>query len=60
MRIRKMFVGVDATLSPAECNRKIARIFGENVKRPVGADDPVRPSGNRKFAVAFREIGLAV
>ena len=42
MRIRKMFVGVDAALSPAMRNCKIARIFGENVKRPVGADDPVR------------------
>ena len=40
-----MSVGVDAALSPAGCNRKIARIFGENAQRPVGADASVRPMG---------------
>ena len=54
-----MFVGVDAALSPAECNRKIARIFGENVKHPVGADASVRPWGNHVFAATFRKNGRA-
>ena len=55
-----MFVGVDAALSPAMRNCKIARIFGENVKRPVGADDPVRPWDNDNFATTFRKNGHAL
>ena len=55
-----MFVGVDAALSPAMRNCKIARIFGETVKRPVGADDPVRPWDNDKFAATFRKNGHAL
>ena len=58
-RQRKMPVGVDAALSPAAHNRRIVRIFGENEKRPVGADDPVRPLGNRGFAATFRNNGRA-
>ena len=50
-------VGVDAHIDPAGCNRKIARIFGENVKRPVGADASVRPWGNDKLAATFRKNG---
>ena len=46
-----MFVGVDAHIDPAVCNRKIARIFGENVKRPVGADRGVRPYGCIPFRI---------
>ncbi len=40
-----MSVGVDAALSPAGCNHKIARTVGENAQRPVGADASVRPMG---------------
>ena len=32
-------------IGPAECNCKIARIFGDHAQRSVGADDPVRPLG---------------
>ena len=34
-------------------------MFGETAKRPVGADDPVRPLGNRGFAATFRKNGRA-
>ena len=43
-RIRKMFVGVDAHIDPAIRNCKFVRIIGANAKRPVGADDSVRPA----------------
>ena len=46
-------------IDPTECNCKIVRIFGENAKGSVGADDPVRPLGNGKFAAAFRKNGRA-
>ena len=36
--------------NPAVGNRKIAHAIGENEKRSVGADDPVRPWGNCNFA----------
>ena len=52
-------VGVDAARSPARCNHKIARIFGENAQRLVGADASVRPWGNGKFAAAYRKNGRA-
>ena len=52
-------VGVDAHIDPAVGNRRIARIFGENVKRSVGADASVRPMGNRKFSAAYRKNGHA-
>ena len=55
-----MSVGVDAALSPAKRNRKIAPAIGEIAKRPVGADDPVRPWGNDKFAATYRKNGRAV
>ena len=58
-QIRKMSVGVDAALSPAMRNRKIAGIFSETVKCSVGADDPVRPWGNDKFAATVRKNGRA-
>ena len=35
-------------------------IFGENAKRPVGADDPVRPWGNGKFTAMFRKNDCAL
>ena len=54
-----MPVGVDAALSPAMRNGKIAHTIGENVKRPVGADDPVRPWGNGKFTAMYRKNGRA-
>ena len=54
-----MSVGVDAALSPAKRNRKIAPAIGEIAKRPVGADDPVRPWGNDKFVTTFHQIGCA-
>ena len=50
-------VGVDAALSPAVSNCKITTTIGENEKRSVGADDPVRPWGNNKFAAAHRKNG---
>ena len=56
---RKMSVGVDAALSPAMCNRKIARAIGDPVQHPVGADASVRPWGNGKFAAAYRKNGRA-
>ena len=34
---------------------KLHRTIGETVKRPVGADDPVRPWGNGKFAAGRRK-----
>ena len=52
-------VGEGLCPSRAGRNCKIARIFGENVKRPVGADDPVRPMGNHGFAAAFHKNGPA-
>ena len=53
-------VGVDAHIDPAVGNRRIARIFGENVKRSVGADASVRPRGNHKFAATFHQNGHAL
>ena len=53
-RQRKMSVGVDAALTPAAHNRRIVRIFGENEKRPVGADASVRPMSNCGFSTTFR------
>ena len=58
MRIRRIYpdcVGEGFCPSRAGCNRRIARIFGETVKHPVGADDPVRPWGNGKFAATCRK-----
>ena len=46
-------------IDPATRNRKIVHAIGENEKRSVGADDPVRPWGNGKFAAAFRKNGCA-
>ena len=40
-------------------NHKIVRPIGETVKRPVGADDSVRPLGNCKFAATRRKNGRA-
>ena len=54
-----MSVGVDAHIDPAVCSRRIARIFGENEKRSVGADASVRPWGNGKFAATLRKNGRA-
>ena len=59
-QIRKMFVGVDAHIDPAARNCKIAHAIGDNVKRSVGADDPVRPIGNGKFAAMFHKNGRAL
>ena len=56
---RNTSVGVDAALSPAARNRKIARIFGKTAQRFVGADASVRPWGNGKFAAAYRKNGRA-
>ena len=53
-RQRKTSVGVDAHIDPAECNRKIARVFSDHAQRPVGADDSVRPWGNSKFTATYR------
>ena len=50
---RKMSVGVDAALSPAECNHKIAHTIGENAQRPVGADASVRPLGTTVLPQRF-------
>ena len=50
-----MPVGVDAHIDPAVRDRKIAQTIGENAHRLVGADDPVRPLGNNKFAVTYRK-----
>ena len=47
-------------IDPAVRDHKIARIFGENVKRPVGADASVRPLGNDKFAATFRKKRMCV
>ena len=38
---------------------KLHRTIGETVKRPVGADDPVRPWGNGKFAATYCKNGRA-
>ena len=46
-------------IDPAEHNCKIANPIGKIVKRPVGADDPVRPWGNRGFAATYRKNGCA-
>ena len=54
-----MSVGVDAALSPAARNRKIAHTTGETVKYPVGADASVRPLGNGEFAATWRKNGRA-
>ena len=54
-RIRKMPVGVDAHIDPAMRNCRIAHTIGEHAHRLVGADDPVRPLGNNKFAVTYRK-----
>ena len=59
-RQRNLSVGVDAHIDPAIRNCKIANTFGENTQRPVGADDPVRPWGNGKFAAMFRKNGCAL
>ena len=59
-RQRKTSVGVDAHIDPAECNRKIARIFGDPAQHPVGADASVRPLGNCKFATTYHKNGHAV
>ena len=55
-----MSVGVDAALSPAAGNCKIECAIGDHAQRPVGADDPVRPWGNDKFAATYRKIGRAL
>ena len=52
-----MSVGVDAALSPAECNHKIAHSIGENAKCSVGADASVRPWGNGEFAATWHKNG---
>ena len=57
MQIRNPFVGVDAHIDPAVHNCKIVHTIGDNVKHFVGADDPVRPWGNGKFAAAYRKNG---
>ena len=54
-RPRTMSVGVDAALSPAVRNCRIARTIGENEKCPVGADASVRPLGNCGFAATCRK-----
>ena len=51
----KISVGVDAALSPAERNRKIAQTIGETEKCSVGADDPVRPLGTTNYAATYRK-----
>ena len=38
---------------------KLHRTIGETGKRPVGADDSVRPWGNGKFATTYRKNGRA-
>ena len=43
-RQRKMPVGVDAALSPADCICKPAHAIGDPAQRPVGADASVRPA----------------
>ena len=54
------FVGVDAHIDPAIRNRKIARIFGETVKRPVGADASVRPWAMTNLPQRFVKNGCAL
>ena len=54
-----MSVGVDAALSPAAGNRKIAPTIGNHAQRPVGADASVRPLGNHRFAATCRKNGRA-
>ena len=54
-----MSVGVDAALSPAMRNCRIAHTIGEHAQRLVGADASVRPWGNDKFATTYRKIERA-
>ena len=56
---RNTSVGVDAHIDPAVCNYKTAKTIGENEKRPVGADDPVRPWGTIGFASTYHKNGRA-
>ena len=38
---------------------KLHRAIGDHAQRPVGADDPVRPLGNGKFAATYCKNGRA-
>ena len=40
---------------PGGAQSQNCTMFGENVKRPVGADDPVRPWGNLGFVATYRK-----
>ena len=44
---------------PGRMQLQNCTMFGEIAKRFVGADDPVRPWGNGKFAATFRKNGRA-
>ena len=45
---------------PGNAQSQNCTIFGENAKRPVGADASVRPWGNGKFTAMFRKSDCAL